>query len=101
MAERPTTASAAPAAVLHSAPDEGLLVEEKAGVVMKLHRKQRLEGIIRKRTANLSYLKKVHQGGCFWLNVFLFSEEEIDKYVASKVPKQRTEAYFHLVNTSV
>ena len=99
MEEQPTTTSTAPVPpVLHSSSDDGSFVEEKAGVVMKLHRKQRLEGIIRKRAANLSYLKKVHKGGCFWLNVFLFSEEEVQKYVTNKVPKQRTEAYFHLVN---
>lgn len=41
-------------------------------------------------------LQKVHNGGCYWLNVVHFSEADLEKYVNTTVSKQRSEAFFML-----
>jgi hypothetical protein len=73
---------------------ERRLTEERRA--LKLQRKQRLEALVRKRKANLQFLKKFHEGGCFWLNTILFNVEDIRHYARAVVPKQRAEAFFRL-----
>jgi hypothetical protein len=41
-------------------------------------------------------LQKVHQGGCYWLNVVLFTEADIKQYATHTVTKQRIESFFFL-----
>lgn len=82
---------------------------------LRLQRKQRLEALIRKRKANVEYLKviiipvlwwlvwfdlidaqKFHEGGCLWLNTTLFTSDDLRKYARVAVPKQRIQSYFML-----
>ncbi len=91
------------------------LAEERAQAALKLQRKQRLEAMVQKRKTNLAYLKvgcynscyysqwrlncnsqKVHEGGCYWLNIVLFTSADIKQYIDVQITKQRTESYFYL-----
>jgi hypothetical protein len=63
---------------------------------LELQRKQRLEAVTYKRRTNLAYLKKVHEGGCFWFNVVLLSKPDILYYVQHTVPRQRADAFYSL-----
>jgi hypothetical protein len=75
---------------------EKKLAEERAQNALKLQRKQRLEALIRKRKANLIYLKKIHIGDTYWLNSCLISKDDIINYGNSEVSKQKLESYFIL-----
>lgn len=75
---------------------ERRLAEARSLAALKLQRKQRLNLLVHKRKTNLAYLKKVHQGNCFWLNATMFSSDDIAKYVRTVVPKARAEAFFYL-----
>lgn len=62
----------------------------------RLQRKQRIEAVSQKRRSNLAYLKKVHEGGCFWFNVVFLSKADILHYVEQTVPRQRVDAFYSL-----
>lgn len=74
-----------PSDVMKSSRDKALVMQ----------RKQRLQALVHKRKSNLSYLLKTHEGGIFWLNCILLSNDNILKY-ASTAPKHRTLTYYHL-----
>eukprot|EP01031_Cornospumella_fuschlensis_P029729 gene29729-35894_t len=74
---------------------ERRLAEQRAITALKLQRKQRLAMLIQKRKTNLAYIKKVHLGNCYWLNVAMFSYEDINKYIATMVPKSRALNFFY------
>lgn len=38
----------------------------------------------------------MHEGGTYWLNSILFTEEDLQKYVKNCIPKARIESYFLL-----
>lgn len=61
-----------------------------------LQRKQRLEALITKRTHNLQYLRKFHEGEHFWMNIALMTKNELYEYADKHVPAQRTISYFYL-----
>ena len=61
-----------------------------------LQRKQRLEALITKRTLNLQYLRKFHEGEHFWMNISLMTKSELYEYVDKHVPPQRTLSFFYL-----
>jgi hypothetical protein len=61
----------------------------------KLQRKQRLEALVHQRISNFNYLRKIHEGGTFWLNIVLLTREDIEELVAH-VPKQRVVMYYYL-----
>lgn len=90
------SSSTAAATALHIEEREKRLAEERIQQALRLQRKQRLEQLIHKRKANLEYLKKLHQGGVLWLNVTLFTYQDIRHYVRTMVPKQRVESFFLL-----
>lgn len=75
---------------------EKKLAEERANNALKLQRKQRLDVLVKKRKLNFTYLKKLHQGGTFWLNITLFTKDDIQRYAKNVVRKQRIESYFLL-----
>jgi hypothetical protein len=65
-----------------------------------LQRKQRLQSMVHKRTFNLKYLMKAHEGGVFWLNCILLTKDDIAGYVQQIVPKQRILMYFYLASST-
>eukprot|EP00598_Pedospumella_elongata_P009633 CAMPEP_0184990686 /NCGR_PEP_ID=MMETSP1098-20130426/33552_1 /TAXON_ID=89044 /ORGANISM="Spumella elongata, Strain CCAP 955/1" /LENGTH=411 /DNA_ID=CAMNT_0027515937 /DNA_START=30 /DNA_END=1268 /DNA_ORIENTATION=- len=75
---------------------ERKIAEERANAALKLQRKQRLQAMIIKRQRNLAYLKKVHQGGCYWLNTILLTHADLLAYSTKFVSKQRVESFFSL-----
>ena len=75
---------------------EVLEAEERTQTALRLQRKQRLEALVQKRKANVNYLKKVHLGGSFWLNIMHLSTENIRDFVLTTVPKQRVVGFYYL-----
>lgn len=75
---------------------ERRIMEERAQNELKLQRKYKLEQMMKKRHANLRYLKRVHEGHSYWMNTVLFSESDVDKYISTAISKQRIESYFSL-----
>lgn len=75
---------------------ERKLRDERSNKALRLQRKQRLEALVHKRKSNIVYLKKVHEGGAFWLNCILLSTADIQRYVQTVVPKQRSTMFFFL-----
>jgi hypothetical protein len=55
----------------------------------------RLEALVHQRISNFQYLRKVHEGGNFWLNIVLLTLSDIQQLVAV-VPKQRTVTFYYL-----
>jgi hypothetical protein len=54
-----------------------------------------LEALVHQRISNFQYLRKVHEGGNFWLNIVLLTLSDIQQLVAV-VPKQRTVTFYYL-----
>ena len=75
---------------------ERKIMEERAQNELRLQRKYKLEQMVKKRHANLLYLKKVHEGHSYWLNTVLFSESDVEGYINTAITKQRVESYFSL-----
>ena len=62
---------------------------------LRLSRKQQLEFMVSKRKSNFEYLRKVHTGNVFWLNIFQFSKDYMKKYSKS-VPFERIIGFYNL-----
>lgn len=75
-------------------PDERKF-EESSKNAHRIQRKQRLEALVQKRTTNFEYLKKIHDGGNYWLNVMLLIPQDVRHFV-SKLPKQRIVHFYYL-----
>ena len=61
-----------------------------------LQRKQRLQALITKRLMNVSYLKRVHEGGVFWFNCTLLTQADMRMYAHVVVPVSRSVQYLYL-----
>ncbi len=70
--------------------------EKKNTAALKLQRKQRLETLIDKRINNFLYLKKIHEGGCYWLNCVLFEKNDLNNCIQLKCPDNRSLTYYYL-----
>ncbi|KAJ6239712.1 hypothetical protein M0813_24936 [Anaeramoeba flamelloides] len=57
-----------------------------------------LETVVTKRTENFKYLKRIHEGGVYWLNVGLVTTDNIMKYYRSSqdLLKKRVHLFFFL-----
>mmetsp|Transcript_3961 Transcript_3961/g.6197 ORF Transcript_3961/g.6197 Transcript_3961/m.6197 type:complete len:259 (+) Transcript_3961:63-839(+) len=75
---------------------EKRLAEERTFAALKLQRKQRLETLIEKRKNNFLYLKRVHNGGCFWLNSVLTEHRDLNLHIFEKVQPMRAVMYYYL-----
>jgi hypothetical protein len=76
--------------------NETKISEERKTVALKLQRKQRLEILIEKRENNFIYLKKIHEGGCFWLNCVLIDKTDMGHYIDNRTPENRALTYYYL-----
>ena len=79
-----------------STENEKRLADEKMALAMKLQRKQRLEAMIEKRKHNFNYLKKTHEGKCYWVNCVRMNEDDIKSHVASTIPEHRGLSFYYL-----
>eukprot|EP01038_Epipyxis_sp_PR26KG_P009417 gene9417-12683_t len=83
-------------AALSAEEKERKQIEELTKRAFTLQRKQRLEAMIQKRKTNFAYLKKIHVGGSYWLNVALFTTNDVKNYVRKHVSRDRVESFFNL-----
>ena len=65
-------------------------------IVNEITRVFRLEALVQQRISNFIYLRKIHEGGRFWLNIVLLNNSDIQRLVQSVVPKQRVVAFYYL-----
>ena len=61
-----------------------------------IQRKQRLQSMVHKRKWNLQYLKKVHEGGLYFLNCTLLTKSDIRRFTAEYVSPARANMYLCL-----
>jgi hypothetical protein len=64
--------------------------------ILRIQRKQRLEALLHKRSSNFQYLKKIHEGGHYWLNVMLVTPEDIARMLSLGDCKSRTVNFYYL-----
>lgn len=69
---------------------------EKSTLSQLLLRKTKLESLFVKRKTNIEYLKKVNEGGVFWMNVCLLTANDIEHYCLNMTVKQRVLMYYYL-----
>ncbi|KAG5180821.1 hypothetical protein JKP88DRAFT_200220 [Tribonema minus] len=56
----------------------------------------KLQALVEKRKSSFVYLKKTHEGGCYWLNcVQLNRKPDLEAY-AAEIPRARTTQLFYL-----
>lgn len=70
--------------------------EVRRDSALRLQRKQRLEMMVLKRQQNISYLRRFHQGGLFWLNCVLMTPSDLQRLTSSPAHKVRTVMYYYL-----
>lgn len=72
--------------------------EQKAAEdeALKIQRAVRLDDMTMKRVENFCYLERVHRGGCFWLNCYLISKEDLIHLARNVFPPQRALQFFYL-----
>ena len=70
--------------------------EKKSEIDLITPRKIKLEMIIEKRISNTLYLKKIHEGNMFWMNICRITREDLYIYSSSNIPKQRVIQYYYL-----
>eukprot|EP00300_Choanocystis_sp_HF-7_P036771 c52687_g1_i1.p1 GENE.c52687_g1_i1~~c52687_g1_i1.p1 ORF type:complete len:261 (+),score=62.18 c52687_g1_i1:120-902(+) len=59
-----------------------------------------IEYIVNKRHSNFEYLKKIHEGGAFWLNCVKIAQEDILTFYGNPATQARAEKFF-ILGTSV
>ena len=69
---------------------------EKNTLSQLLIRKTKLESIFVKRKTNIEYLKKVNEGGVFWMNVCQLTTNDIEHYCLNVTVRQRILMYYYL-----
>ena len=55
-----------------------------------------IEYMINKRVKNLDYLKRVHEGHVFWLNVVKINSSDIERYYHPQTLQKRVQQWFYL-----
>jgi len=75
---------------------ESALRLQRSAQALGLQRKQRLAALVSMRKENIDYLRRVHQGGTFWLNCTLLTAADIQNYARTTVPRQRSLSFFYL-----
>mmetsp|Transcript_17359 Transcript_17359/g.29055 ORF Transcript_17359/g.29055 Transcript_17359/m.29055 type:complete len:272 (-) Transcript_17359:2070-2885(-) len=72
------------------------IAQEQVSSLQIVQRKKRIELLIEKRKLNFAYIKKLHQGGLYFLNSVMVSKEDVYKVVAQKDVDHRARMFYYL-----
>ena len=72
------------------------IAAENISSLQIIQRKKRIQHLIEKRKLNFDYIKKLHQGGTYFLNSVLVSKEDVYKVVSQKDVEHRARMFYYL-----